>query len=279
MAKYSGRDVALLTQHGKERVIAPVLEAALGCRVRHVTGYDTDIFGTFTRDIPRPGSQLEAARKKARMGMELSGLSLGMASEGSFDHDPFVGMFPWNVEMVNWIDDTLGIEVVGVATGKTNSAQLLSASWEEVEAFAGTVGFPEHALVVRPRHEGDPRIRKGLADWESLREAFQWACAAAANGSAFLETDLRAHLNPTRMEMIALAAQDLVRRLSTPCPACAAPGFQLAERVPGLPCEDCGTPTQLTRTDIYRCAKCAHQVTVDRPETAAPPGRCDRCNP
>ncbi|MGC9293363.1 MAG: hypothetical protein ACP5EP_11695, partial [Acidobacteriaceae bacterium] len=25
------------------------------------------------------------------------------------------------------------------------------------------------------------------------------------------------------------------------CPICNAPGFQLAERVPGLPCEDCGT--------------------------------------
>jgi len=53
----------------KERVIAPVLEPALGCQIELVDGFDTDQLGTFTRDIPRDGTQLEAARKKARIGM------------------------------------------------------------------------------------------------------------------------------------------------------------------------------------------------------------------
>ena len=79
---YLGRRAAFLTQHGKERVVAPTLEAALGCKVSLVTGYDTDLLGTFTRDIARAGSQIEAARKKARIGMELAGLPLGLASEG-----------------------------------------------------------------------------------------------------------------------------------------------------------------------------------------------------
>jgi len=47
----------------------------LGCRVAHVSGFDTDQLGTFTRNIPRAGIQLEAARKKACLGMELAGLS------------------------------------------------------------------------------------------------------------------------------------------------------------------------------------------------------------
>ena len=85
---YPGRQVALLTQHGKERVIAAALEPALGCRVERVAGYDTDLLGTFTRDIPREGTKLEAARKKARLGMELAGLPLGIASEGAFGPDP-----------------------------------------------------------------------------------------------------------------------------------------------------------------------------------------------
>ena len=63
MSRYRGQSIALLTQHGKERVIAPALEPALGCHVQLVTGYDTDQLGTFTRDKPRPGSQLEAARR------------------------------------------------------------------------------------------------------------------------------------------------------------------------------------------------------------------------
>ncbi len=277
---YRGRDVALLTQHGKEGVIAPILEEALACRVRRVAGYDTDLLGTFTRDIPRAGRQLEAARKKARIGMELAGLPLGLASEGSFGPDPFSGMFSWNVEMIVWIDDVLGVEVVGVASGGARFSHVLTSSWEEAERFARAAGFPEHGLVVRPRHEDDPQIRKGIADWERLREAFEWARGEAGDdGSVFVETDLRAHLNPTRMGMIGEAARDLARKLCTLCPDCEAPGFQLAERVPGLPCGECRSPTREARADIYRCLLCGHQVTVERPETAAPAGRCDFCNP
>lgn len=81
------------------------------------------------------------------------------------------------------------------------------------------------------------------------------------------------------MAMITQAARDLAHKLRFRCPVCGAPGFQLAERVPGLPCEDCGTPTRQTRAEIHRCAKCAHQVEVERPEASAPRERCDYCNP
>ncbi len=278
-AIYRGSTVALLTQHGKEKVVAPLLAATIGCQVVQVTGFDTDQLGTFTRDIPRSGTQIEAARKKARIGMGLAGLALGLASEGSFGPDPFTGMFSMNVEMLVWIDDTLGIEVIGVASGKTNFSHLLTANWEQAETFARATGFPEHGLVVRPRHEDDPRIRKGIADWETLRVAFRRACGEADNGCAFLETDVRAHMNPMRMEIIAQATRDLARKLCTPCPACNSPGFQIVERVPGLPCEDCGAPTREARADIHRCARCGHQVMAERPEKAAPVGRCDWCNP
>ncbi len=277
---YRGRSAALLTQHGKQMIVAPVLEAALGCRVTHVTGFDTDLLGTFTRDIPRAGTQLEAARRKARIGMELSGLPLGLASEGSFGPHPFFGMFPWNVEMIVWIDAALGIEVVGVASGKTNFAHRLTADWSEAEAFARTAGFPEHGLVARPRHEDDPRLRKNIADWQALRDAFAWACGEADNGHAFLETDVRAHMNPTRREVIAQAAQDLACKLCTPCPDCGTPGFQIVERVAGLPCEACGTPTRETRAEILGCLKCAHRETREQTDRQyADAGRCDDCNP
>lgn len=93
-ARYSGRRVSLLTQHGKEQVLRPALEPALECVIDHVDGYDTDLQGAFTRESHRPGTQLEALRRKARKGMELSGLPLGLASEGSFGPDPFTGLFP-----------------------------------------------------------------------------------------------------------------------------------------------------------------------------------------
>jgi len=277
---YLGRQVALLTQHGKERVVASVLKPSLGCRVELVSGYDTDLLGTFTRDVSRAGTQLEAARKKARIGMELSGLQIGLASEGSFGPDPMVGMLPWNVEFLIWIDDELGIEVVGIAQGGTNFAHVLTASWEETEAFARRAGFPEHHLVVRPQDENDPRIRKGIADWPELQAAFAQALRQSESLRVFIETDMRAHANPTRMENIRLAAEDLGRKLCSPCPVCGAPGFWIVERIAGLPCEDCGAPTRATRAEVYGCLKCAHRVPRSRTDvTAAPTGRCDYCNP
>ncbi|HET9113234.1 MAG TPA: DUF6671 family protein [Burkholderiales bacterium] len=276
---YKGSTAVLLTRHGKEHVITPVLAAALGCRVIPVTGFDTDLLGTFTRDIPRPGTQLDAAREKARIGMILANLPLGLASEGRFGPDPYTGMLPWNVEMVVWIDSTLDIEVVGIASGTANFAHLLTANREQADAFARASGFPRHGLAVRPQNEDDSRIRKGITDWETLHDAFQWACNEADNGYAFLETDMRAHMNPTRMEIIAQAARHLALKLNSLCPACNTPGFQVVEHIPGLPCEVCDMPTAETMAETSRCARCGHQATMKRPEKTAPASRCNFCNP
>lgn len=277
---YSGQRVALLTQHGKETVLAPVLELALDCQVALVTGYDTDLLGTFTRDIPRAGTQLEAARQKARIGMQISGLPLGLASEGSFGPDPFAGLFPWNMELLIFIDDIRAIEVVGVAQGNAKSAHLLTASWAEAESFAHQTGFPEHHLVLRPEGEDDLRIRKGIASWAELEAAFAWALEQSASGRAFLEIDGRAHANPTRMENIRRAAEDLAKKLCALCPACSTPGFWIVERVPGLRCADCDAPTRETRGEAYGCLKCAHRETRERTDRQyADPRDCGYCNP
>jgi len=277
---YAESRVALLTQHGKEGVIASVLNTALGCRVERVTGYDTDLLGTFTRDIPRAGMQLEAARKKARIGMQLSGLSLGLASEGSFGVDPFAGMFPWNVEFLIFIDDERGLEVVGMAQGAASLSQRLTHEWAAASAFAKQAGFPAHHLVVRPESEDDPRMRKGIATWDELEAAFAWALAASASGRVSVETDVRAHANPTRMDNIRLAAEDLVKKLHSLCPSCGTPGFWIVERVDGLPCAACGAPTRETSTEVHGCLKCTHRDRRERVDRQyADPGRCDYCNP
>jgi hypothetical protein len=277
---YAGRRVALLTQHGKQRVFAPVLQRTLACCVEHVSGYDTDQLGTFTREIPRQGDQLEAARTKARIGMQLSGLPLGLASEGSFGADPFGGLFPWNRELLVWIDDERELEVVAMAQGAAAFAHLLAKEWRAVAEFAGRLPFPAHALIVRPDDaEGSP-VRKGIDTWSGLEAAFHWALHQSANGCVFLEVDVRAHVNPTRMEMIGRAAEDLARRLTSLCPVCATPGFAVVEHVSGLPCSDCGAPTSEARAELLACLKCVHRVTRPRVDAAlADPGRCDYCNP
>ena len=277
---YAGQRVALLTQHGKERVIAPVLNRVIGCRVERVKGFDTDLLGTFTRENPRAGNQLEAARKKARIGMSLSGLPLGIASEGSFGPDPFTGMFPWNVELLVWIDDERDLEIVGTAQGKANFTHLLTPDRAAAESFARQSGFPEHHVVLRPADEHDPRIRKGIATWAELEAAFVWAHKQSVSGHVFLETDVRADANPARMENIRLAAEDLAKKLCALCPACGTPGFWMVERVAGLACADCSAPTRETRAEVDGCRKCAHRVVREQCDLPyANPGRCDYCNP
>lgn len=280
MKHWSDQRVALLTQHGKERVIAPVLEPALGCVVHHVDHFDTDQLGTFTRDVPRPGSQLEAARQKARTGMTLSGLPVGLASEGSFGPDPFTGMFPWNVEMLVWLDDRLGIEVVGMAQGPAQSGHLQTGDWSEVERFADEEGFPSHHLVIRPQDQDDPRLIKGITDWPALRTAFDACVNQASNRQVFLELDLRAFANPTRMTRIGEAAQDLLKRLQSACPACAKPGYWITQRTGGLPCKACKQPTKTYLSQEWACVSCGHQHSERRTDRLfAEPQHCEHCNP
>lgn len=277
---YKNRQVALLTQHGKEEVLAPTLQESLGCIVTKVEGYDTDLLGTFSRDIPRAGSQIEAARKKARKGMELSGLKLGLASEGSFGPDPFTGMFSWNVEILVWIDQENDLEIIAMSQGKTNMAHTSVLTWEQVESFADKARFPEHYLMIRPESEDDQRIRKGICKWDDLREAFIWAQEQSRNGSVFIETDMRAHANPTRMNMISRAADELAAKLSSVCPVCKAPGYWVVERISGLKCHRCGQPTHEMRAEVYGCCKCSYKTTIERTDKMyADPGHCDSCNP
>jgi hypothetical protein len=275
---YAGREIALLTQHGKETVIAPVLDTTLGCQVRRVTGFDTDQLGTFTRDIPRIGTQLEAARRKARIGMEITGLPLGLASEGAFGPDPMLGVLPWNTELVLFIDDQLDIEIAGLAQQATRFAHLLTGDWETVHHFAIAEGFPTYHLAIRPAHQDDPRIEKGLGDWTELKAAFLRAIDRAGNGLVFIEHDVRAHVHPARRETIRLATENLRDKLLSCCPACGSVGFWPVEHITGLLCADCGAPTRDFCAEVWGCPHCAHRSK--RTITGhADPGHCDRCNP
>lgn len=277
---YAGCVVALLTQHGKEKLVAPVLASGLGCRIEHVTGFDTDRLGTFTREIPRDGSQRDAARKKARIGMSLAGLPIGMASEGAFCQDPIAGMLPWNIEVLLWIDQRRELEVVGFAQGPACHAHQYCDDWAALEVFARKVGFPAQQLVLRPDHVDHPVVAKDMHDWAALAAAFDEMRAWSNTARVAVETDGRAHANPTRQAMIRTAAQDLVARLGRACPACGAPGFGQVAAVPGLPCINCETPTSQARADRLGCPACGYQTDQPRSgPTAADPAHCPRCNP
>lgn len=276
---YRGQAVAFLTRHGKQALVSAPLEHALGCRILHTDAYDTDRLGTFTRDVERMGSQLEAARRKARIGMALLDADIGMASEGAFGGHPATGLLPWNVEVLLWLDARHSLEVVGVAQGPASNWQAIVQSEHELMRFATRAGFPSHHLTLRPAHADHPATYKGLSDEVSLRHAFAQCLAEAGNGRVCAESELRAFGNPTRQQLIVQAAQDLVRKLASACPQCGAPGYWVARHWPGLPCHDCGEATTLPRVHVWACGACGHSHEQPAAAVSADPSRCGQCNP
>lgn len=277
---YQETRVAFLTQHGKERLLRAPLESALGCELLHTDQYNTDLLGTFTNEISRHGSQTDAARHKAIIGMGLLGTTVGVGSEGAFGPDPYSGLGAWNVEVLTWLDREREIEVNGIAQGFAMNLQRTVRSLQELEQFAREAGFPAHHLVVRPDGDAQGRIVKGIRDPATLRASFLAALDASDGHGVVVENDLRACCNPTRQAMICRAVEDLVRKLQSTCPRCQAPGFCATEHKPGLPCRACGSPTRLARARVMRCSRCGHanETTAGLPQYAAP-ASCDVCNP
>lgn len=282
MDLFAHRVAVLATMHGKEAAIAPLLQAELAVKTIVPADFNTDAFGTFTREIKRAGDQLTAARLKAEAAMQLVGETLGLASEGSFGPHPAIPYLPCNRELVLLLDATHDLEIVGYDfSTDTNYRQQVVNSLDAALAFAQQIGFPNHGLVAMPTADSpDPAaIVKGIVTESELREAVTpWL---QRQGSVYLETDMRAMLNPTRMQAIARATQDLIRKLRSHCPQCDAPGFDVSDRKPGLPCGLCYTPTDLTLAAVYRCQKCS--FTQDRlyPDgiELADPAQCAYCNP
>lgn len=280
LLRYQHQSVSFLTKHGKQRVIAPVLEQALGCQVCWVDGFDTDTLGSFSRETPRVTSALETCRHKAEIGMGLAHTSLGLASEGTFNADPWSGLLPWNVEILVFIDHTHGWEMVGTAQGPAHNHQTTANDWPTLRAFAQQHGFPAHQLCLRPDGAHDHRVIKGLDSWDGLQVAFQICQGLSAQQQVHAESELRAFGNPTRMAMIERAAHDLVQKINQACPQCDGPGYQVVSHRSGLPCAACGRPTRLATHALWRCAHCQHSQEVVLAQAGhADPSRCDHCNP
>ncbi|HEY9749171.1 MAG TPA: DUF6671 family protein [Allocoleopsis sp.] len=281
---FQDRVAVLATMHHKETVIAPILELELGLKIVVPPNLDTDRFGTFTREEPRPGNQLETARLKAQQALSLTGETLAIASEGAFGPHPQIPWVSCDREIVLLLDQRQGIEIVGqILTTETNYASQTITSDSEAQAFANKVGFPTHGLIVMSdRDNQNPAaIFKGIRTEAALDEAVRQALAQSTSGRIHIETDMRAMYNPTRMQAIAAATEDLLRNIRQVCPQCAWPGFAIVETKSGLPCGLCHLPTRLTRSVRYECQKChfSEEVLFPNGLTTADPGQCLYCNP
>ncbi len=277
--------VAVLTSmHQKERVIGPILREELGLVVQLASDINTDDFGTFSRDVERTGSQLDAARAKIAAGFRSApSVRVGLASEGSFGPHPYLPFLALGRELVLLVDRDCGLELAGFdETVETNFGHTVASDFGAALEFAQSVGFPGHGLIVSGSRDNKPApdilLNKDVTDAAQLEAAVTESVKRC--GAAFVEADMRAHRNPTRMAAIERATRDLTRRILSRCPNCDHPGFDVVERIPGLPCAWCGEPTSEIMAEALACQACGHkEERLVATEPAADPGRCNSCNP
>lgn len=279
----AGARTVIATMHGKERVIAPLLAEALGLDCLVPSAFDTDRFGTFTREIARTGSQLDAARAKIAAAFEHGpSTRVAIASEGSFGPHPQIPFVPLAREIVVMKDRVSGLELIGHYAGlSTNFGHTVVTDLAGASAFAERARFPGHGVIVMGCVDQQPTpgraLIKDIDDWAELQRAIDEVIAIC--GAAFVETDMRAHRNPTRMRTIKRATLDLVRRFRSLCPICARPGFAITKRLSGLPCSWCGGPTLALKADVYSCEGCGYREERAVKAATADPGQCGECNP
>lgn len=277
---FVGRNLIIATKHKKENVIAPVVEKELNVKCLVAKDLDTDLLGTFTGEIERKDDPVTSARNKCFMAMELTNCDLAIASEGSFGPHPAMYFIPADDEILILIDKKNDLEIiVRELSSETNFNGSEIKTVEELLEFAANSGFPSHGLIIRKSKNDYIDIIKGITNEAQLIKVFYGLIDKF--GTAYIETDMRAMFNPTRMKVIENAVKKLIKKVNTPCPVCNMPGFGITDSKEGLPCEMCNYPTRSTISYIYSCQKCNYKKEEKYPKgkQAENPMYCDLCNP
>jgi hypothetical protein len=277
---FQGRKVIIATKHQKEKVIAPIFEKELGVICFVDETFDTDALGTFTGEIERELDPISTAREKCLRAMNINNCDLGIASEGSFGPHPSMFFINADDEFLIFIDTKNKIEVlVRELSTSTNFNGKQIQSQEELLEFANQIEFPKHGLILRKSKDEKTDICKGIIDFETLEITFEYLYSKY--NSVYVETDMRAMFNPSRMNVIEKATQKLVQKIRSTCPQCKMPGFGITDARKGLECSLCGSPTNSTLSYIYDCQHCqfTKEEMYPNKKTTEDPTYCDYCNP
>lgn len=277
---FEGRKLLIASMHEKERVLGPLLEKEFKVHVLLDSSLNTDKFGTFSGEIERTKSVFETLRLKCNEAHKLSSIDLVIASEGSFGPHPTFYFVPANEELIMLRDYRYDLEIVAhFISTETNFSSIILENESELHEFAEKVNFPSHGLIMRSNSENPVEFIKGINTWEKLAEAFQYF--SSQSKEVYVETDMRAHMNPTRMKQIELCGLELIKKMKSCCPACHSPGYDVVNVTPGLPCENCSFPTKSILSLTYECKKCSYTEKKFFPKgkQVEEATYCDICNP
>jgi hypothetical protein len=277
---FSNRKLLIATKHHKEKVIAPLFEKKLGVRCFTSDEFDTDTLGTFSGEVLRKDDALTTLKKKCILAMEKNHCDLVIASEGSFGVHPSVFFASADDELIMLKDAKNDLEIIAREISlDTNFSAAVVTNESDLSAFATRVHFPSHALILKPAENDFSKIVKGINDPENLKKHFNEFINEF--GMAYVETDMRAQFNPTRMKVIEKAAQKLLQNVQSTCPNCKTPGFAITKAIPGLPCSWCKNPTDSTLSYLYTCSKCefTKEELFPHQKNTEDPTYCHLCNP
>jgi len=282
LSTYDGCEIVLTTKHAKSVAIAPPFRDRLGARILE-HALDTDQLGTFSGEVEREGTALECARRKCEWSLDKLGSDYALASEGSFGPHPTVPFLSCDQEILYFIDRKRDLHLsLSHLSTKTNYLMEALDSMDMLREFAVKTKFPGHALIVRPNDNSHLNlIFKGINSHESLEDAFQQSLEHSTDGKVWVETDMRAHMNPSRMTVIGEVADKLARQLAVNCPRCQSPGWGVVRVAKGLECDLCGMPTEWVKEEILGCEKCRFEEITGRSDglKSAEPKNCSNCNP
>lgn len=276
----TGRKLLIATKHEKEKIIAPILESSFGVTCEVVSDFDTDLFGTFAGEVERFYPAIETVRIKCLAAMKKYDYNLAIASEGSFGPHPSLFFTPADEELLILIDNQNHLEITArVLSTETNFAGTEVTTLQDLEAFAERTLFPSHALILKDQQQNFREVIKDIKDPTELTQNF--LRLKQKFGKVYVETDMRAHVNPTRKKVIEAATHQLVKKIKSTCPRCQWPGFDIIGAIAGLPCSLCGSPTLGTLKWRYYCKKCQYEEIVLYPHGSKTeqPQFCSYCNP
>jgi len=277
---FKGRDLLIASMHEKEKVIGPILEKELGVKSLVAINLNTDALGTFTGEFDRKDDPITTARKKCLLAMEIYNCDLAIASEGSFGAHPQMFFAHADEEFLLFMDKKNNLEIIEreISTETNFNGSEINTINELLE-FAKQTNFPSHALIIKKSKDDFSKIVKGITTSEQLTNTFHRFISNY--GTVYVETDMRAMYNPTRMKVIETATKKLAKKINSLCPNCSTPGFGITEAISGLPCKQCRFPTRSTLSYIYSCKKCDFKKTEEFPKEkkVEDPLYCDFCNP